>query len=304
MTNITFAFPFDSDVGQVFTPTLSGGSWSVSLPLTNLQDRFLFNVARSSAATLVSTTFDIDLGVLKPSQVLAILPGIIGRSLPDALGYWSRNAKVRMRGSNAAGDYASPVYDTGWEDVFRVIYPQGSLYVGHPSFMDGKLSQEQAAGYRIPYIKVLDSLALCRYHRVEIDDTTNAAGYLDLARLIITPGYTALYNPSPGLNIGFDTDTTSERSLGGVDFFDRRSGRRMLEGTIERLPEDEAFTWPFEMMRLLDKEGQLFVLVNPDDTTHLHRRSFLATLKDMTPLTWPDDDGTRLSWRFSLMEFL
>ena len=101
-----------------------------------------------------------------------------------------------------------------------------------------------------------------------------------------------------------DTDTTSERSLGGVDFFDRRTGRRMLEGTIERLPEDEAFTWPFEMMRLLDKEGQLFVLVNPGDTTHLHRRSFLATLKEMTPLTWPDDDGTRLSWRFSLMEFL
>lgn len=305
MANITFAFPFDSDDGPVFTPAFSGGAWSVAaMPLANLKDRFLYNVARSDSAALASTTFDIDLGVQKPAKVLALLPGVVGNSLPNQLGYWSRNAQVQVLGSNTAGDFSSPVFDTGLEDVFKVIYPPGSLYVGHPSFMDGKLSDEQAAGYRIPYVKVLSDLPICRYQRWKVADTANAAGYLDLARVVVSAGWQASYNPSPGLTIGYSTDTAAERSYGGVDFFDRRAGRRFLSGTIERLPEDEAFTWPFEMLRYLDKDGQLFVIVDPDDTVHLHRRSFLATLKELEPLEWPDDDGRRLSWRFSLQEFL
>lgn len=52
---------------------LSGGSWLSSLPITNMQNRQLQKVARTSNAALTSTRFDIDLQQGRPIGVLALV---------------------------------------------------------------------------------------------------------------------------------------------------------------------------------------------------------------------------------------
>lgn len=68
MANITLAWQNRTDEG-----TLSGGSWLSTLPLTNLQDRTVQKVARSSNALTESTQFDIDLSQARSIGALALV---------------------------------------------------------------------------------------------------------------------------------------------------------------------------------------------------------------------------------------
>lgn len=62
-----------SDVGVLVTPTLSGGSWEADLPLTNLQDRRLHRIARSSSAAVTNTVFTADLGTDRAVRCVALV---------------------------------------------------------------------------------------------------------------------------------------------------------------------------------------------------------------------------------------
>lgn len=68
MANITLGWNNRTDSG-----TLSGGSWLATLPLTNLQNRQVQRVARSSSAAVASTQFQIDLGQARSIGVAALV---------------------------------------------------------------------------------------------------------------------------------------------------------------------------------------------------------------------------------------
>jgi hypothetical protein len=72
MANVLFGSPVYSDVGVLVTPTLAGGSWEATLPLTNLQDRRLHRVARSSSAAEADTRLQLDLGAERPVRVVCV----------------------------------------------------------------------------------------------------------------------------------------------------------------------------------------------------------------------------------------
>jgi len=306
VSNCVFCFPFHNDDSEdVATPAYTGGDWveNSDYSLDNLKDEHLFNVARSASVDLADTQFDVDLGLIRSILVLSLLPGVVGRSLPGQNGTWSRSTRVRASWSDTPGDFSDPAKTTGWTDVYKVVYAAGTLPVGHPSFMDGKLGDEDARGYRIPWIHVFDEPVIARYWRFEIDDQLNASGYLDIARLIMAPGWQPTFNLSNGARLGFDTNTTFEQTIGGPSIPDVGAVWRELVGEIQFLPEDEAFSWPFEMLRNLGTAGQLFFIFKPEDVAHMHRRSFLCTLRRLTPLEFSPVVDTN-SWPVELKERL
>lgn len=305
MANCIFAFPFNSDASPTLSPSFTGGtgSFQAQLPVTNLQNRFLYNVTRTTDAATISTKFEIDMGALQLTRIFALLPGVLGKSMPGQNGFWSRGATCRVRTSNVQGSYGSPISDSGVQDIFKTAYNLSDLYVGHPSFIDGKLSQDECAGRRIPFVYVPAVPPIHRYALWEIDDHTNASGYLDLARLIQAPGWQCKINPAPGAKLPLVTDTTAERSLGGVDFFDERAGRRQFSCTVADMTESEAFTWPFEMMTRLGLSGQLLFCFDPNDTVHLHRRTFLSTIRQLTGIDWPYTVPVN-NWACEIQEFI
>jgi hypothetical protein len=271
------AFPNHADGSSVYTATLSGGSWSTELPLANLQTRLLSQVARSSDATLASTQFDIDLGVLRPILVIAIPK----HNLSSA-------ALARIRASNTAGDFASPVYDSGWFDVWPVIYPDEAVYWGHPSMWSRKLSPEDAAFYPVPLLNlVAGGPKIARYWRFELDDDGNDDGHVDLARLFMAPGWQPSENMGVGAELGAETDTTFERSAGGVDYFDRKPARRVVRFELPAIDEEEAVTQVLDMQRRLGIDGECFFVFDGGDTAQLHRRAFLARHSKLHPHRYP-----------------
>src|ERR1044072_9490047 len=99
MSNCLFGWPVWSDVGPSQTPTLGSGSWAASLPLTNLQDRRLADVARAREATSANTKFRVDLETARIVGVVAVLiPNLTKSSTPT----------IQWKGGTTAG--ASDVY--------------------------------------------------------------------------------------------------------------------------------------------------------------------------------------------------
>lgn len=185
-----------------------------------------------------------------------------------------------------SGDFSSPVYDSGVSDVFAEVYPFDSIDTTHPSWWTGKPTEEQRLNLPFPVLDVF-SLALARYWYFEFFDSTNADGYIRLPRLFIAPGY----QPSNGIAYGakhdWVTDTRVDTTLGGRRIYGVEPIARTLLFSIEDLTVDEATSNFFDIQTEAGIHKQLFFIFDPDDTTLMHRRAFLATFERPSSLNHP-----------------
>lgn len=294
MSNMMLAYPNRADSSSTVTRVFSGGSWQAAFPLTNLQNRRLDVVARSTDALAASSQFDIDLGTAYGLRLFGIPKHNI-----------STLGTIRIRGSNVAGDFSAPVYDSGAVAVWPAIYPSP----GYPAWGDStlwtasKINAEDAVGYPIGFVNVAGSAQTARYWRFEVADTANAAGYIELARLFMALGWQPSINPSyDGASFGYQTATIRNETDGGVTTFYDKVRRRMFSAVIEQLPTDEALSnwWPLE--QLAGTTEQLYFVLDPAATVHLHRTAFLGVLRELSPLE--QLVGDRQGVPFSLLEEL
>ncbi len=254
--NCILGTPIYSDAfGPTYSPVLSAGSWLAALPLANLQARELIKVARSTDALAASTKFDCDLGVARAVRVLALVEH-----------NFSSAATVRFRGYSDAG-YTTLVYDSG---TFNA-WPAG-------------MTAENYDGYVKTAMHVATADQTARYWRTEITDTGNPAGYVQVGRVVIAGGYQATINMQYGARLGWETETQRKVTDGGAAIYDRRRGRRHVTFTLGELLEDEALANLFELQRREGLHGQLLFVYDPEDTTHAHRRRFLAVQRELSPL--------------------
>lgn len=274
MANAILAFPNRVDA-TYYTVTFSGGSWEPTLPLTNLREPLVSSVARATDAARLSTKFDVDLGTDRTIRVV----GIPAHNM-------SRTARVKITAATDAA-FTDIVSTVDWFDVWQEIYPWGTLDFEDPAFWDGKITEEDAEGYPLPVVHIFAAAVVARYWRFEIDDTANSDGYVELARLFLASGYQPTINMSYGASLGWETDTSVEKSLSGAKFYDERAPRRVAQFVLENISQDEALSSPFEMNRQLGVSRQLLFIMDPDDTIHLHRRAFLATIRQLSPLEFP-----------------
>lgn len=271
MANIFLAWQNRVDEGA-----LSGGSWLSSLPLANLQSRVLQKVARSSNVLLASTRFDVDLGAARAVGVLALVVHNL-----------SVGAKVRLTGADNAG-FTSPTYQSAWVDVWPSgMIPQELLEWEDDNFWLGTLSAEARAGYQSPFIHILPATQSLRYWRVEIDDTTNAAGYVHIGRAFLARGWRPTVNYSYGAGLNWDDPTGVETSLSGAEFFDQRSKARLMQFQLQYVSSTEAYAYALELQRLAGISGEVLVVPDSDDLAQQPMRSFLGRLRRTGAVTQP-----------------
>lgn len=276
MSNALFCWPDRLLDSSSYRPVLSGGSWSSSFPLANLKNTQLSKRARSANCLAASTQFVADMGTARGIRAIAFL-----RHNASSAG------TVRVRSYSDAG-----LTTLVWDSTALSFWPEG-----YPAAEDKKRYQEDF------YLLVPANTAAARYWLAEISDTSNPAGYIELGRAMFAPGFAPTVNIDYGASIGIETDTSSKRSDGGVDFWKRKEPRRIIQGTLSTLNETEAFTSVFDMMwdRGIDKE--ILFIFDPDDTgVMLKRRSWLATIKQLSPLQFPYFDN--YSHPFQLQEVL
>ena len=102
--NIIIGYPNRADGA-----TYSAGSWLAGLPASNLANRELWKVARSTNADLTSTKFRVDLGANKQLKVFSLCNHNL-----SAIATW------RVTLGTAAG--ASDIYDSGWKSVWSMTF--------------------------------------------------------------------------------------------------------------------------------------------------------------------------------------
>lgn len=272
MSNCVFGFPNYSDVGVSYTPVLSAGSWVAGLPLTNLQDRRLAKVARSTNDDAASTLFNIDLGVARSVGLLAL----VGHNL-------SAGATVRWKGGTSAG--AADVYDsTALALSFAAV------------------SAEDRDGINFSVVHIPAAVQSARYWRVEIVDTANVDTYVEIGRLVIAAKYQPTINMSYGAKLGLEDDTERTVTDGGAAVYQEKAVRRTQRLVLDHIAEAEAFANGWKMQRLAGTKKQLFWVSDAADTTLMHERSFLCVMRELSGLEYPY--ATRNSMAVELVEEL
>lgn len=269
MANAVLAFPNYADV-DYYSPTISGGSWHPDAPLSNLQNRFFAYKARTVNCTTEATQFIVDLSTVQAVQVVAMPRHNM-----------SLNATVKYTFYRSD---MSIVY-TATKAVYKQTYPYGSVPFESPNFWTGKMTPEQATIFPMPAHLILDTAIVCRYVKVEITDTDNTAGYIEIARIIIAPGWQPTINFSLGAKLSVRDETLVTSTIGGADFYDVRQKRRIGSLSFQYLPKDEAFVQAFDGLLRLGLKGQLYFCYDPDDDANLHRFSFVATMETLDGLT-------------------
>jgi hypothetical protein len=244
--------------------TLSGGGWGgpLVLPLNNLKTKRLAQVARSTDATLANTLFSVDLGASYSLRIVALVNHT-----------FSTTAKVRIRASNtsAADAISAPLRDTGWVNAKRLTF-----YGDTPANW----------GARYPVLDVFAALTV-RYLYIEIDDTTNAAGYVQIGRLFIAGGFQPTHTASRGQKHARRDLSTVAEMVSGADFGTARRRQRTRRFDLNWLSQAEADRYD-EMQDEVGIVEEVFYVPDPSDLVASQRYGFLGRLRELGALEAPN----------------
>lgn len=258
---------------KIASATLSGGSWSGSLPRANLATRAQYEVARTSDATLASTQFAMDFGAVVPLRVFALA----NHNLSE-----SANWKITL-GTTAGG---SDLHDSGWQAVWHLSWDTGLMSWGDLSLWEGVIDDSEYLGHPYLAIYTLPAGISARYVTIEIDDTGNSAGYVQIGRAWASPAL----QPATGLALGFahgwDDPSEIVTMPSGVLAQVARRRKRWMRGELRNLSADEANVID-EIQRREGLFGELIVINNPYNADELQRRAFIGRLRELSAIEWP-----------------
>jgi hypothetical protein len=273
--NIILAFPNRTDVA-----TLSGGAWSPSLPLSNLQNRLLSKVARTTNTDAASTQFNLTFTQPYSARVI----GLVNHNL-------SFSSKWRIRAYDAETSPATTLYDSGWVYAWLLTgtYWSPELHEWEDdNFWYGGYTLEEIKGLTANTFHVIPTVdkTSTMWH-IEIVDPDNTDGYVQIGRLFIGPGWQPPINFAYGASLGYETNTGVETSLGDVEFFEPREPLRSMNFTLDALPEGEGYGRALELTRQAGIHREVVVIPDPEDQAQALRRNFLGRLRQLSRLEQP-----------------
>lgn len=281
MANCLLAFN-----NRIDNATVSGGSWLAGLPLSNVKDPIYGVPARSFDTNLTSTQFLVDIGVDKMARAVALVAHTI-----------SLDGKVRIRASESDPTMNTGLlYDSGWFDAWPSVYQSEALEWESPNFWEGQYTEEEREGLTFTLIKSADVNLYARYWLIEIDDTVNTDGYVQIGRVFIGEAWQPSINMLYGAGIGLEDDSEISQSVSGSEDFDQRAKYRVAAFTISNLDVDEAYGQAFDLMRRVGVTGEVLFQYDPDDTLHALRRSFVGRLRKLSAIEHPNLDAFGAGW--------
>ncbi|MDF1791440.1 MAG: hypothetical protein P1U88_05985 [Thalassobaculaceae bacterium] len=274
---------------HVDAAVVSGGSWSATLPVTNLADRQPSKVARTIGTDPIVTVATVDFGEPEPVRFVALINHNLTQS-----GRW----RIRLGNDPLL---ASPILDTGNIDIWPAAIPFGVGEWGEFNW-GGRLDADDAATYGAQAFHAIDTPVRARFLRIDLVDAGNPAGFLQAGRLVAGPAWQPSVNFQYGWSIEQVDESEIKRSLGGQAYVNVRPRYRRLRFTLDHLGKDEMFGHAYELERLKGKGGDIMVIADPDDGIHAHRHTLYGALAETAPIV--NGLPGRFSRRFVVEELL
>lgn len=223
-----------------------------------------------------------------------------GAQLEASATFTSYYPSVATQGVRAAGyidTWQSYEYDTGWGLVYPIIYPYAILEWSDDNWWSGRPTLDDITGYTTCLTSLSPEEVFARYWKIEIDDTLNSAGYVQIGRLFIAPTWTPNIGVAlGGETIGWETKTESQETISGNEFFQKRTPYRVVNFSLELLTEDEAFSKAFEIMRRAGIDQEVLWVHDPSDTVHSLRRRYLGRLRQLSKIEYPYGGYNKTAW--------
>lgn len=247
--------------------TLSGGSWVSTLPLINLLTTERAEIARSTNAATASTKFTVDFGQARTVRALALLNHNLSQS-----GSW----RVLFGTSSGAGD----IYTSAWQAAWFIPFGTGAdewesnawwglpndEYTGHPFMAPLLLAQNYST----------------RYLTIEIDDTTNADGYVQIGRVFAGEAFDPENGPTYGLKQGWKDTSKIETNDSGTPFMDQRRCLRTVAFDLPYVGLDDSAIH-YEFQRRSGTTREVMYLPNRYDYQECQRYGFVGRMPDLQP---------------------
>lgn len=235
--------------------TLGGvGSWQAGAPASNVKTWALAETARSTDATAASTKLRIDWGSAQAARVLILMGDNI-----------SADGTVRwMRGSTAGG---TEVADSGPVNRWRFTARAA----------DGHVYDAQV---------VLAAQGSARYEQIEIVDTGNADGYVEIGRIFIGPAVEPEYGPNYGLVDAHDDLSVIGRAHSGAEW--PAPGRRLrrTQFELQALTLDEG-NQLHEIEQIEGLAGEVAYLPFPNRPQHMQRYGMVGLMTELSGIQYP-----------------
>jgi hypothetical protein len=280
---------------KIDTAAFSGGSWQANLPLSNLYSPSTTKRARSTNAQLTSTQFRM---ALTKAVILQGLQ-IIATNLSVAALYritWYTDST-----------FSVIVDQTPWINIGESI---NWTNVGDwldwldPNFWLGSQATVDPDQQGIDIRHRFSPSQSMRYVKIEFDDTTNAAGYVEVGHVYLGEAYVPSINVAPDPTFQRVALTTMAEAVGGSRYFNRRGSRKRLLVSWQLLPREEVWGEVDEIIRIHDLDRPVYVDLDPDNMQSGRTTSFLAriaTLPESKLLEafWEDDTGATMGFEFT-----
>ena len=249
------------------------GSWSTTLPLTNIKTRSLSRKARSTNAANSSTKLRFSLDSARVIGSVAI----VNHNM-------QKDATWRYRVYSDSG-YSTLVYDSGTINVWPLM-PFGSYEWEDENFWDLQLSDEEIALFTKTLTYVPDTIESAQYYQIEFFDSTNTDGYVELGRIFVGSIYQPTLNMSLGASIGDEANTIIDVALSGAEFFDRRTSYRVAQFTLDHLTYNESII-NGDIIKISGVDAEVVYIYDDNTALDLHRRAFLGRLRALSPISQP-----------------
>ena len=255
MSNALLSFP---DRTMEAATALSGGSWRTGFTLLSLQNALLSKVARSTDATAAFTQFVVACAAPKDVRVIALL-----------------NHNITLAGTVRARGYS----DVG---LTALVYDTGTQFAWPQTF-----TADMVAAYPNNWIFPTAAIQTARYWKIEIVDTTNSAGYVQIGRCWLGPAFEPAIGIADGLTLGYVSGDVLTSSIGDVDWANRGGQRRAAVMTFDTLDAAEKRT-ALVMQKTLGKSGEImFVADKTAIVEDMLLESFPAKIREASAISYP-----------------
>ncbi len=177
-------------------------------------------------------------------------------------------------------------------DADRHVWPEvtalGQSFWGNDYGWGGRLLH--GTNYSPPAIHYLPLESGCvvpfyaRFWLIEMADPANSRGYLDFAKLILSPAFQPSVNISFNWKIEWVDPSLVNRTRGGQVFTDPRPSFRRLSMVFENQQTLEAFSHLYELDRMCGRSKPVLAIVMPTDTANLHRVTIYGSMPNLPAL--------------------
>lgn len=278
---------------------LAGGSWLASLPLENLREQRPTLRARSTDTQLASTQWTVSLSEPLTCKGIQLVSTNFSSAALYKITWYDDATFTTIAGTTGFIPVGESI---DWTDTGQWLdWLDPNFWLGSQPFVDPDL-QGRDVRHRFP------SPVSIQYIKIEIDDQSNADGFVQIGYQYTGQAYV------PSINISYDSSfarvslTTVQSAVGGTEYFSRRGSRKKWSITFGQLPESEVIGDLDDIVQTHDVDRPIYVDADPDDeTTTGAKKAFLArmtTLPEYRLLAVFFEDGTGASTGFEFTQVL